>query len=76
MLTGPLLVDTISFRPGAANDELIIREGGSTGNIVVDLVSAAETTINISLYGAKMTPYIDFTNGTLSADSVVIFYLR
>ncbi len=68
-------VDAVSFRPGAAADELIVKEGTTAGHIVIDLVTAAETTIHVDLYGAVMTPYIDHTNGTLSAGSVIIFYL-
>ena len=67
-------VKSVLFYPGATNDIIIIKQGSDSGDVVCQMKSADGEHKVVEMHGAQMTPYIDHTNSTLSAGSLVIFY--
>jgi len=70
-------VNAVSFRPGAANDEVVFKDSAATGDVIIDIITAAKTTVTIEFPSAQqMKPYLDHSACTLTAGAVVIFYLK
>lgn len=65
-----ILVKSIQFNPGAANDVMIIRNGGIDATPVFRCKCTGDTDNRLRYYGTKgvlMAPVIDITDCTLGA---------
>ena len=69
-------VNAILFWPGATDDILIIKQATTSGDVIVQMKSADGEHKAFYPKGAQMIPYIDYTNSTLSAGSIVVFYIQ
>ncbi len=72
-----LKVQWIYFSPGATDDVLAIEHINASGSRIFPNTAAADaySPIAIPYYGAKLKPYIDFSDCTLSAGHQVLILL-
>lgn len=68
-----MLVRSISFKPGATNDILIVTEGANDGASIVHWKASAATDIKSISFGSPgvhLKPYIDYGNCTFGAGTI------
>lgn len=64
---------SISFSPGAANDELVVRDGSASGPTIFHVICSAATDQRVKyLHGQACQPYINFSECTLSAGHKIL----
>uniref|UniRef100_A0A6M3IPF9 Uncharacterized protein n=1 Tax=viral metagenome TaxID=1070528 RepID=A0A6M3IPF9_9ZZZZ len=70
-------IASIQFDPGAAADKLVVKDGSDTGAVRCSFgpVDGAGDQRIKYFFGARFSPYIDFSDCTLSAGHRVIIEL-
>lgn len=73
--TGGVPIELILFYPGAANDILVIKDTAATGPVVATMKSVDAEPRVLYFRGAKIKPYLDYSECTLTSGAFVTFIL-
>ncbi len=66
----------IQFNPGAADDQCVIKEGSDTGSDIMDVTAESAYDERYKPVGVESRPVLDYSAGTYSAGSKVIFTFK
>lgn len=65
----------IFFYPGAANDVLVVEQQNDAGPVIAKMKSLDGEPRVMYFQGAKLKPYIDYSDCTLSSGAFVVFFI-
>lgn len=68
-----MIINSVKFVPGAANDVLVLKDQANTGAEICELISSTgETKIDSNFGDFHHKPYLDFADSTISNGALVI----
>ena len=67
-----MVLRAIKFKPSAEDDELIIREGSGTGNVICEMKDVAGGGVKDFLHRKRCKPYILLSEQTFNDPTAVV----